>query len=192
MDLPFARSMRHLISIISSRRHLSQQIQQQKHLASKTNRKLKKQNWQTAKTIDSSNNSAPRAEDSQTDNNREPSAIIDPNDMDGDGFTVEDGDCNDNDPNTYPDAPDIPRDDIDQNCDGQDNDANPENGGSIFNANCTDCHFNGGFEISVASSTNYQVYMIIRYGFGPMPAFNDILSVEEIFDVLLYVRENHE
>ncbi len=43
--------------------------------------------------------------------------IADP-DVDGDGVTTDAGDCNDNDPDTYPGAPEI-CDDFDQDCDGQ-------------------------------------------------------------------------
>ena len=39
-------------------------------------------------------------------------------DSDGDGFTVEDGDCNDEDASIYPGAPEDYTDGIDQDCDG--------------------------------------------------------------------------
>ncbi|MBX2797904.1 MAG: hypothetical protein KTR31_09555 [Myxococcales bacterium] len=41
-------------------------------------------------------------------------------DVDGDGFTPDEGDCDDADPNLSPTATDIVGDDIDQNCDGID------------------------------------------------------------------------
>lgn len=112
-------------------------------------------------------------------------------DSDGDGFAPDQGDCHDNDATIYPQAPDIPQDGIDQDCNGLDNTADPQNGAIIFAENCTGCHFDGGFDISVGTSSNYQVYLIIKYGFGAMPSFFSTLSDPEIFDVLLYVRENH-
>ena len=41
-------------------------------------------------------------------------------DDDGDGWSVEAGDCDDGDPEIHPDAQDIPFDGIDQDCDGSD------------------------------------------------------------------------
>jgi hypothetical protein len=40
-------------------------------------------------------------------------------DHDGDGFSGQDGDCNDCDPNTNPGAFDVPKDNIDEDCDGK-------------------------------------------------------------------------
>lgn len=44
-------------------------------------------------------------------------------DDDADGYTVDEGDCNDNDPSVHPGAADIPGDGIDQNCNGHDAEA---------------------------------------------------------------------
>ena len=41
-------------------------------------------------------------------------------DADGDGVTIEEGDCDDTDDSIYPGAEDIWEDDIDQDCDGSD------------------------------------------------------------------------
>ena len=48
------------------------------------------------------------------------SECIYPTDNDGDGWTNVGGDCNDANSNIYPNAPEIPEDGIDQNCDGVD------------------------------------------------------------------------
>ena len=42
----------------------------------------------------------------------------DPNDLDADGFSPEDGDCNDQDAEVHPDAVEVPYDGVDQDCDG--------------------------------------------------------------------------
>ena len=41
-----------------------------------------------------------------------------PQDLDGDGWTVEEGDCDDGDPLVYPDAYETWYDGVDSNCDG--------------------------------------------------------------------------
>jgi len=43
-----------------------------------------------------------------------------PSDVDGDGWTVTDGDCDDNDATVHPWAVEVPLDGTDQNCDGED------------------------------------------------------------------------
>jgi hypothetical protein len=45
-------------------------------------------------------------------------SCTDPSDLDGDGFTEEDGDCNDNAAEMYPGAPEVPADRMDENCNG--------------------------------------------------------------------------
>jgi len=41
-------------------------------------------------------------------------------DADGDGFTTCDGDCDDNDATAFPGAEDVPSNDVDEDCDGED------------------------------------------------------------------------
>lgn len=41
-------------------------------------------------------------------------------DNDGDGYTPEDGDCDDNNPDVHPDAREIAGDGVDSNCNGED------------------------------------------------------------------------
>lgn len=49
-------------------------------------------------------------------------AIIDTGrtDIDGDGYSPEDGDCDDDNPDIHPEAEETPGDGIDSNCDGAD------------------------------------------------------------------------
>ena len=44
----------------------------------------------------------------------------DERDQDGDGLSACQGDCDDDDADTYPGAPEVPGDGIDQDCDGND------------------------------------------------------------------------
>jgi hypothetical protein len=47
-------------------------------------------------------------------------AVPTANDIDGDGISVEQGDCDDNDASIYPEAEEVPYDGVDQDCDGED------------------------------------------------------------------------
>jgi len=62
-------------------------------------------------------------------------------DFDGDGFTPTRGDCDDTNANINPDARDIPKDGIDQNCDGRDARV-PDNDGDGLKAVDGDCNDN--------------------------------------------------
>jgi hypothetical protein len=58
-------------------------------------------------------------------------AVVDDDiaDVDGDGFAVDDGDCDDRNRSVYPGARERPRDDVDADCDGQDD---PVQGEDLF------------------------------------------------------------
>jgi hypothetical protein len=53
-------------------------------------------------------------------------------DADGDGSTICEGDCDDNDPTIHPDAPEVCGDDVDNNCDGSTDPASLCNGTGTF------------------------------------------------------------
>lgn len=63
-------------------------------------------------------------------------------DEDGDGFSIEMGDCDDDDDSIYPDAEEIPNDDIDQDCDGEDlvitDDDQDGDGVTVEDGDCND------------------------------------------------------
>lgn len=63
--------------------------------------------------------------------------VVDPNDMDGDGFSPGDGDCDDKDATSYPGAEERFYDGADQNCDGaSDDDADGD--GVEIDQDCND------------------------------------------------------
>jgi len=66
-------------------------------------------------------------------------AEVDDGDADGDGFTEEDGDCDDGNADIHPDADDIPDDGIDQDCDGADAVGLTDADGDGFYAEEDDC-----------------------------------------------------
>jgi len=64
----------------------------------------------------------------------------DPLDQDGDGYSGCDGDCDDTDATIYPSAQEICNDGIDQNCDGQLNEADDSDGDGYTNCDTpSDC-----------------------------------------------------
>jgi len=60
-------------------------------------------------------------------------------DIDGDGFSVDDGDCDDSNAEVHPSAVEVPGDGIDQDCDGSDGEALTDADGDGFFAEEDDC-----------------------------------------------------
>lgn len=58
--------------------------------------------------------------DAESDTDADDTSLPTIADADGDGVTVEEGDCNDADATIYPEAPEVLDDQIDQDCDGHD------------------------------------------------------------------------
>src|SRR5690348_9343860 len=66
-------------------------------------------------------------------------------DADGDGFGQSEGDCDDDEANSFPGAPDAFGDDIDSNCDlvdGEDHDSDGYAGTASGGADCDDANNN--------------------------------------------------
>ena len=82
-----------------------------------------------------------------------PAAPVDPHDIDndGDGYTENQGDCNDNSATVYPVAVDICGDGIDQDCSGADLTCpeNIDNDGDGYTENQGDCNDNGSSILQV-------------------------------------------
>ncbi|MBI3242532.1 MAG: FecR domain-containing protein [Chloroflexi bacterium] len=72
-------------------------------------------------------------------NNPEAQAIV-LEDADADGYTILQGDCDDNDADIHPDLDDTPNDGLDQNCDGDDGVQPDEDGDgyTVFDGDCDD------------------------------------------------------
>jgi hypothetical protein len=63
-------------------------------------------------------------------------------DTDGDGYTIAQGDCNDNNSSVYPGATEIAGDGVDQDCNGRDLVVNPDNDGDGYTVSQGDCDDN--------------------------------------------------
>jgi hypothetical protein len=74
-------------------------------------------------------------------NNPEAQVIV-LEDADADGYTILQGDCDDNDPTIHPDLEDTPGDGVDQNCDGDDGILPDEDGDgyTVFDGDCDDAN----------------------------------------------------
>ncbi|MEK7325632.1 MAG: MopE-related protein, partial [Chloroflexota bacterium] len=74
-------------------------------------------------------------------NNPEAQAIV-LEDSDADGYTILQGDCDDNDSTIHPDLEDTPNDGVDQNCDGDDGVQLDEDGDgyTFFDGDCDDAN----------------------------------------------------
>ncbi len=83
---------------------------------------------------DLKDDTAPMETGPDTDDTQPPAS-----DQDGDGFTVEDGDCNDGDASIHPDAPDSVGDFVDQNCDGIDGVDQDGDGFASIDSDGDDC-----------------------------------------------------
>ncbi len=57
-------------------------------------------------------------------------------DEDGDGYTLEEGDCDDTDADVNPGAVEMPDDGVDSDCDGEENPAEPYLTGTLYDVTC--------------------------------------------------------
>ena len=103
-------------------------------------------------------------------------------DIDGDGFTIADGDCDDNNPDVYPGATEICGDGIDSNCDGAGGpDYDEDNDGLTFNVESTlgtsDCDTDSDQD----SLSDYEEYILL--GTNPLDNDSDGDSVQDDIEI---------
>ena len=100
----------------------------------------------------------------------------------------------------------VPQDRSDRNSPFEFDDESRQSGERVFNANCLLCHGNPGqanYQAldpipddpagdKIQSNTDGSMHFKISEGHGLMPSFNNILSADDIWNVISYIRSFNE